>query len=136
MLATILALVAPALAPAQGITLDFPSWQAEEPGFAEWWKGLISDYEAKHPGVKVKLDRFRPALSTSSSPLARIHPISASSVVNFPTSEPHGEPIDDLLSPTRVQWSKMQTEMAERRPRLLAVRQSAYYNEKLPRTQA
>ena len=22
----------------QGVTLDFPSWQAEEPGFAEWWR--------------------------------------------------------------------------------------------------
>src|SRR5580765_8426806 len=39
----------------QGVTLDFPSWQAEEPGFGEWWKGLIQEYEAKHPGVKVKL---------------------------------------------------------------------------------
>ena len=39
MLATILRSVAPAPVPAQGMTLDFPSWQAEEPGFAEWWKG-------------------------------------------------------------------------------------------------
>ena len=39
----------------QGVTLDFPSWQAEEPGFGEWWKGLIQEYEAKHPGVKVRL---------------------------------------------------------------------------------
>src|SRR5439155_437699 len=45
----------PPIARAQDVTLDFPSWQAEEPGFAEWWKGLVKEYEAKHPGVKVKL---------------------------------------------------------------------------------
>jgi len=39
----------------QAVTLDFPSWQAEEPGFAEGWKGLVAEYEANHGGVKIKL---------------------------------------------------------------------------------
>ena len=43
------------LASAQSVTLDFPSWQAEEPGFSEWWKGLIQEYEAKHAGIKARL---------------------------------------------------------------------------------
>ncbi|TMG84247.1 MAG: extracellular solute-binding protein, partial [Betaproteobacteria bacterium] len=54
-LAMLFALSLPPIARAQDVTLDFPSWQAEEPGFAEWWKGLVKEYEAKHPGVKVKL---------------------------------------------------------------------------------
>ena len=46
LLAAIFALGAAMPVSAQGITLDFPSWQAEEAGFAEWWKGLIADFEA------------------------------------------------------------------------------------------
>ncbi len=35
------------------ITLDFPSWQATEPGFSDWWKEVIADFESKHPNVKI-----------------------------------------------------------------------------------
>ncbi len=38
-------------------TLDFPTWQAEEPGVSTWWKDLITAYEAKYPGVKVNLQQ-------------------------------------------------------------------------------
>src|ERR1043165_1443068 len=34
-------------------TLDFPSWQAEEPGVSGWWKALIAEFEQQNPGVKV-----------------------------------------------------------------------------------
>lgn len=37
------------------IVLDFPSWQATEAGFAEFWADLIARYEADHPGVKINL---------------------------------------------------------------------------------
>jgi multiple sugar transport system substrate-binding protein len=33
------------------IVLDFPSWQAEEPGFSDWWKELISQFEQEHQNV-------------------------------------------------------------------------------------
>ena len=36
------------------IELDFPTWQAEEPGAGEYWTELIKAFEAKNPGVKVK----------------------------------------------------------------------------------
>ena len=39
----------------QAVTLDFPSWQAEEPGVAEWWRALIAEFERTHPGVRINL---------------------------------------------------------------------------------
>jgi multiple sugar transport system substrate-binding protein len=44
----------PALAQPKPIELEFPSWQIEEPGAAEYWTELIKAFEAAHPGVKVK----------------------------------------------------------------------------------
>jgi multiple sugar transport system substrate-binding protein len=41
-----------------GITLSFPTWQAEEAGFSQWWKELIAAYETAHPGVKIVLQQI------------------------------------------------------------------------------
>ncbi len=52
----ILALVVAVMGPAgaqEKITLDFPSWQATEPGTMDFWKGLIAEFESEHPGVKI-----------------------------------------------------------------------------------
>src|SRR5690606_11746502 len=38
----------------QNITLDMPSWQATEPGTSDWWKALIAEFEAQHPGVTIE----------------------------------------------------------------------------------
>lgn len=38
--------------------LDFPTWQAEEPGISGWWKDLIVAYEKKYPGVKVNIQQI------------------------------------------------------------------------------
>src|SRR5258706_15952003 len=43
-----------AVAQTKTIELEFPSWQIEEPGIAEYWTELIKAFEAAHPGVKVK----------------------------------------------------------------------------------
>ncbi len=34
--------------------LEFPSWQIEEPGIADYWTELIKAYEAKFPNVKIR----------------------------------------------------------------------------------
>lgn len=39
-------------------TLSFPTWQAEEAGFSQWWKELIAQYERDHPGVKIALQQI------------------------------------------------------------------------------
>lgn len=40
-------------AQAQTIELEFPTWQAEEPGVAEFWNEAVKSFEAKNPGVKI-----------------------------------------------------------------------------------
>ena len=143
MLATILALVVPAPAPAQGMTLDFPSWQAEEPGFAEWWKGLIGDYEAKHPGVKVKLYSI-PFANYVNQLTVRFAGQNPPDIVHLPSrnfasfaSQQWLELIDDLLKASDIssKWSKMQTEMIWNGKTygvlLLPYGNLLYYNEKL-----
>ena len=47
-----LALGAAALPAHAQTVLDFPTWQAEEPGISTWWKNLIAAYEKKYPDVK------------------------------------------------------------------------------------
>ncbi|MEO6566249.1 MAG: extracellular solute-binding protein, partial [Casimicrobiaceae bacterium] len=38
--------------------LDFPTWQAEEPGISTWWKNLIAAYEKKYPDVKINMQQI------------------------------------------------------------------------------
>lgn len=40
-------------AQAQTTTLDFASWQLEEPGNADWWKAVIAAFEAENPDIKI-----------------------------------------------------------------------------------
>lgn len=37
------------------IVLEFPSWQATEPGFAEFWKLAINEFETRHPNAEINL---------------------------------------------------------------------------------
>ena len=142
-LATILALGLAAPASAQGVTLDFPSWQAEEPGFAEWWKGLIGEYEARHPGVKVKLYSI-PFANYVNQLTVRFAGQNPPDIVHLPSrnfasfaSQQWLEPIDDLLKASDIasKWSKMQTEMSWNGRTygvlLLPYGNLLYYNEKL-----
>jgi len=142
-LATILALGLAGPSSAQGVTLDFPSWQAEEPGFAEWWKGLISEYEARHPGVKVKLYSI-PFANYVNQLTVRFAGQNPPDIVHLPSrnfasfaSQQWLEPIDDLLKASDIasKWSKMQTEMSWNGKTygvlLLPYGNLLYYNEKL-----
>ena len=117
------ALIAAALCPmsasAQNMTLDFPSWQAEDPGFAEWWKALIADYEAKHPGVKIKLYSI-PFVNYVNQLTVRFAGRNPPDIVHLPTrnfasfaSQQWLEPIDDLIKTTDIpaKWSPLQSEM-------------------------
>ena len=142
-LATMLVLGATEPVAAQGVTLDFPSWQAEEPGFAEWWKGLISEYEARHPGVKVKLYSI-PFANYVNQLTVRFAGQNPPDIVHLPSrnfasfaSQQWLEPIDDLLMTSDIasKWSKMQTEMSWNGKTygvlLLPYGNLLYYNEKL-----
>lgn len=37
------------------IVLEFPSWQATEPGFQEFWEAAVEEFESTHENVKINL---------------------------------------------------------------------------------
>lgn len=40
------------------IVLDFPTWQAEEGGFASFWKEMVKQFETSHPNVTINLNQI------------------------------------------------------------------------------
>lgn len=40
------------------VTLDFPTWQAEEPGFGEFYKSAIAAFTEKNPDVTINLQQI------------------------------------------------------------------------------
>jgi len=146
--ATILALVAgllPMTAVAQAVTLDFPCWQAEEPGFAEWWKALIADYESKHPGVKIRFYSL-PFAGYVNQLTVRFAGNNPPDIVLLPTrnfasfaSQGWLEPLDAELKASDIpgHWSKLQSEMSWNGKSygvlLLPYGNLLYYNEQILR---
>lgn len=37
------------------VVLEFPSWQATEPGFQEFWEEAVAEFEKRHENVKINL---------------------------------------------------------------------------------
>jgi len=48
-----------AQAAAAGTVLEFPSYQATEAGFSDWWKEAIARFESQHPDVKIQLSQVQ-----------------------------------------------------------------------------
>ncbi len=137
------AVVASLPASAQNVTLDFPSWQAEDPGFAEWWKALIQEYEALHPGVKIKFYPI-PFVNYVNQLTVRFAGRNPPDIVHLPTrnfasfaNQKWLEPIDDLIKGTDIpaKWSPLQSEMVWEGKTygllLLPYGNLLYYNEKI-----
>jgi multiple sugar transport system substrate-binding protein len=135
----------PAPVAAQGVVLDFPSWQADEPGFAEWWKGLVADYEASHPGVKIKLYSI-PFANYVNQLTVRFAGNNPPDIVLLPTrnfasfaSQGWLEPLDAELKTTDIpgHWTKLQSEMRWNGRTygvlLLPYGNLLYYNERILR---
>jgi len=101
---------------AQEVVLDFPSWQAEEPGFAEWWHALIVDFEAQHPGVKINL-YYVPYPGYVDSLTTRFAAGDPPDIVHLPArnfaafaAQGWLEPLDELLAKTDIleTWTTLQ----------------------------
>ncbi len=145
-IAALMTLLALALAPparAQTVTLDFPTWQAEEPGFSEWWKGLAADFESRHPGVKVKLYSI-PFANYVNQLTVRFAGQNPPDIVHLPSrnfasfaSQGWLEPLDELLKGTDISahWTKLQSDMVWEGKTygllLLPYGNLLYYNEKI-----
>jgi multiple sugar transport system substrate-binding protein len=101
------------------VTLDFPSWQAEEPGLSDWWKGVIADYEQQNPDVKINFYMI-PFASYIQQMTVRFAGNNAPDIVHLPTrnfaafaSQDWLMPIDDLIAKTDIlqTWTPLQDEL-------------------------
>jgi multiple sugar transport system substrate-binding protein len=130
-------------AAAQTTTLDFPSWQAEEPGLSNWWKELIKDYEAQNPGVKVNLYSI-PFNQYVQQMTVRFAGNNPPDIVHLPTrnfaafaAQDWLMPLDDRLAKTDIlaTWTPLQSEMKwdgkMQGVLLMGYGSLLYYNERL-----
>lgn len=99
--------------------LDFPNWQAEEPGVSTWWKDLIAAYEQRNPGVTVKIQQI-PFAQYVRQLTVRFAAGSPPDILHLPSRDfasfaDQGwlMPIDDLLRGTDIAqaWPPLQEEM-------------------------
>jgi multiple sugar transport system substrate-binding protein len=135
-----LALAAPASAQS---TLDFPSWQAEEPGVSSWWKAVVADFEAQNAGVKVNLYSI-PFANYVQQLTVRFAGNNPPDIVHLPTrnfaafaSQGWLQPIDDRLAKTDIlkTWTPLQGDMKwdgkMQGVLLMGYGSLLYYNQKL-----
>jgi len=116
MLLTALAL-APSLVQAKTV-LEFPSWQADEPGFAQWWRELIAAYEELHPDVEINLYRI-PYDGYVDTMITRLASGNPPDILHLPARFVFSfadlgllEPLDKFLADTDIPetWTPMQQE--------------------------
>ena len=127
----------------KAVELEFPSWQIEEPGNAEYWTELIKAFEAKFPNVKVKKQQvpFREFVDKLTVRFAGNNP---PDIVHLPTrnylafaSQGWLAPLDDYLAQTDVKqtFTKLADEMVYNGKSygvlMMGYGMMFYYNEKL-----
>lgn len=117
-----IALAAPAIRRAdaqQAITLDFPSWQAEEAGISNWWRAVIARFEQQNPGVRVNLYQI-PFAQFVNQMTTRFAGNNPPDIVHLPTrnfasfaAQDWLAPLDDRLRQTDVAqtWTGLREEM-------------------------
>ena len=134
---------APTAIVSRPITLQFPSWQQDEPGSSDWWKKRISEFEAAHSNVTIEFTKVANA-DIASNFLSRFSAGAPPQIVHLPylnmfdfASEGFLEPLDDLLSEADVpeNWTALQEgckwEGTTYALLLLAYGYSMIYNEQM-----
>jgi multiple sugar transport system substrate-binding protein len=98
-------------------TLSFPTWQAQEPGFSQWWKELIAAYEHTHPGVRIALQQIaypdyanEMTIRFASNTPPDILELSGNNFGSF-AAQGWLEPLDNWMKqdPLPPQWSSLQS---------------------------
>jgi multiple sugar transport system substrate-binding protein len=132
-----------AAAQAKVVELEFPTWQAEEPGLGDYWTELIKAFEARNPGVKVKKQQipFREYVDKLTVRFAGNNP---PDIVHLPSrnflafaSQGWLAPLDDYLKDTDVKatYTRMNDEMLYNGKYhgvlMMAYGMMFYYNDKL-----
>jgi multiple sugar transport system substrate-binding protein len=114
----VLLLGQPALA-AGSTTLSFPTWQAEEPGFADFWKESVAAFEAQNPGIHIELQQI-PYKEFNDQLTVRFAAGTPPDIVelstnSFPSYASQGwlEPLDSRIrgTPIETDWSSLQKDL-------------------------
>lgn len=106
-------------ASAQDIVLDMPSWQTTEPGTSDWWKALIAEFEAQHPGVTIEFTN-EPFASYNQKMVTRFAGGNPPDIFHLPAAnfqvyaqEGWLEPLDSYMqesdSPILTEWGPIQS---------------------------
>ena len=131
----------PALA--QQVELEFPTWQAEEPGPADFWNEAVKAFEASHPGVKINKYQipFKDYIDRTTVRFASKRPpdIVQLPTRNFAAFAQQGwlMPLDDLMAGTDIKQSyiplqkEMEWEGKTQGVLLMAYGMVFFYNEKM-----
>lgn len=101
------------------ITLEFPSWQAEDPAFGAWWGEVIAEYETQHSDVDIDfyqvpfgsyVDQLTTRFAANDQP--EIVHLPARNASEF-ASRGWLAPLDAHLDGTDIPetWTPLQTEM-------------------------
>lgn len=133
---------APAAA-AKPVVLDFPSWQAEEAGFKEFWAEAIPAFKAQNPNVDVKLTHivYKDYIDTLTTRFAANNPpdilhLPARNAAQF-NAQGWLAPLDGYLKDTDIlaNWTPLQSSVAFDGKNmgllLMGYGYILYYNEKI-----
>lgn len=125
------------------IVLQFPTWQATEPGFKEFWEKAISEFESKHQNVKINMYQvpFANYIDTLTTLYGANTPPQITHIASryFAKFQDMGwfEPLDERLKETDIlsKWSSLQGNLTNDGKNygllLLGNAYSMFYNEKL-----
>lgn len=100
-------------------TINLTNWQGEEPGFKDWWNGVIAAFEEANPDVKINVQNipFKDYVSQLTVRMASGRPpeLLTLPIDGFATFAPQGwlSDLGDLIEGTPItsNWSDLQSEM-------------------------
>jgi multiple sugar transport system substrate-binding protein len=125
------------------MTLQFPSWQQDEPGSSDWFKKRIAEFTTANPQVKIEFTKVANA-DIASNFLTKFSAGAPPQIVHLPflnmfdfASQGFLEPLDDYFKGTDIlqNWSPLQSRTIWQGKSyallLLAYGYSMIYNEKM-----
>lgn len=101
------------------ITLDFPTWQADEAGVRDWWKLAVQNFQNQHPNVTINIQSV-PFSSYTDTLTSRFSAGKPPEIVHLPTtsfgafaSQGWLADLDDRLKGTDIlaNWTQIQKTM-------------------------
>ena len=124
-------------------TLEFPSWQVEQPGFKDWWIEVLPEYEKRYPNAKINMYQV-PTTQLQDQLITRLSAGNPPEVVQIPSriflqcaAQGWFSPLDNDFAGTDIlqNWTGLQKTMVYKGQNLglllSGYATQLYYNEKM-----